>query len=267
MNKLSLLILSILGVLFTVGCEEKKDSDFLLFIKPESQYLQVNEKERIDFSIECTSSGKITNFRIGEKSSDYATDYFFDTIPESKDLNFDYTYYVPENAPEEITLLFHVENETGKEAQLARKLFVSKVDTLLKETTGHTFYSALSEEADGYNLLEKQPVFTAYADSQDVHIYDASADSLHGDNLSGRWETKTDVKFVKYNDFDYANATNLSIQNAYESGIKKEFAGNIRDNDLIILNIQNKALAAIKVIAVFDPDSTHNDRYIFNMKK
>jgi hypothetical protein len=129
-------------------------------------------------------------------------------------------------------------------------------------------YSHLSDEnPDGYNLINQEPVFTLYADSSDVHIYDASFDSLHGNKISRRWETYGNVKFVKYNDFDYANATNVSLQTAYNSGVKKKFASNIQDDDIILVKVHDSYLIAVKVLAVFDPYGFKNDRYIFNIKK
>jgi hypothetical protein len=167
----------------------------------------------------------------------------------------------------EITLVFTGKNEQEQQQQLAKSIEIERIDTLLSETTGHTFYSHLSEEADGYNLLKKKPVYTSYADSSDIHIFDASTDSIHGNQLSGRWETMADAQFVKYGDFDYANATNISIERAFSSGTKKSFVADLHDDDIILVKLEDAPLMAIKIMAVLDQDGTLNDRYIFNLKK
>jgi hypothetical protein len=263
---LSLISAVLIGLLYS--CEEKENSDILLFVEPDKNYIKIKKNERIDFTINCESNNKIRNFRIGTKSSEFATDYFYDTTINQKDFNLTYPYTVPEKySQDEITVVFAVEDVNNKVKKLAKRIMIKKVDTLLIETTGHTLYSNLSEEADGYNLLQNKAVYTNYGDSSDIHIYDVSTDSIHGNSLSRRWETMTSVNFVKFNDFDYAKATNVSLEEAYKSGVKKEFVSDIQTEDIIIANISDSALVAIKIIGVYDPDSTQDDRYIFNLKK
>ena len=270
MNK-KLFFLSLIGAVLVglfYSCEEKENSDILLFVEPDKNYIEIEKNERIDFTINCESNNKIRNFRIGTKSSDFATDYFYDTTINQKNFNLTYPYTVPEKySQDEITVVFAVEDVNNKEKKLAKRIIIRKIDTLLNETTGHTLYSSLAEEADGYNLLQNKAIYTDYVDSSNIHIYDVSVDSIHGNSLSRRWETMTSVKFVKYNDFDYANATNVSLEEAYNSGVKKEFVSNIQTEDIIIANINDNTLVAIKITGVYDPDSTQDDRYIFNLKK
>ena len=271
MNKKQVLLSVTGGFIFLsllFSCEKNKDSDILLFVEPDKNYLEIEKQEKIDFSITCESSNEIKNFKIGAKTSEFAINYFFDSTINKNNFNLSYSYKIPEDYnQDDITLVFSVEDINNQEKKLAKKIIITKADTLLKETTGHTIYSHLSEEADAYNLLENEPVYTNYGDSSDIHIYDASEDSLHGNNLSRRWETMTNTNFVNYNDFDYANATNISIKEAYESGVKKEFVSNIKTDNIIIANINDTSLVAIKITGVFDPDSTQNDRYLFNLKK
>jgi hypothetical protein len=265
------LLISLIGAILIgllCNCEEKESSDILLFVDPDKNYIKIEKNDRIDFTIKCESNKKIRKFRMGTKSSDFAIDYFFDTTINQNNFNINYPYTVPkESTQDEITVVFAVENVNNKEKKLAKRIMITKADTLLNETTGHTLYSNLSEEADGYNLLQNKAVYTNYSDSSDIHIYDLSTDSIHGNNLSRRWETMTSVNFVKFNDFDYSNATNVSLKEAYNSGVKKEFVANIQTEDIIIANINDDTLVAIKITGVYDPDSTQDDRYIFNMKK
>lgn len=256
----------LLGLLYS--CEEKENSDILLFVEPDKSYIEIAKNERIDFKIDCKSNKKIKNFRIGKKSSDFAIDYFYDTTINQNNFNLTYSYTVPDKYTEdEISVVFAVKDVNNKEKKLAKKITITKIDTLLNETTGHTFYSKLSEKADAYNLLENEAIYTNYSDSSDIHIYDVSTDSINGNNLSRRWETMTNSNFVKFNDFDYANATNVSLEEAYNSGVKKEFVSDIQTENIIIAKINETELVAIKVTGVHDNDSTQNDRYIFNLKK
>jgi len=256
----------LIGLLFS--CEENNDSNILFFIEPDKNYLEIQKQEKIDFTVKCESNNEIKNFKIGTKTSEFAIDYFFDSTINKNNFNLSYSYKVPENYnQDEITVVFYVKDVNNQEKKLAKKIIITKIDTLLNETTGHTFYSKLSEEADAYNLLENKAIYTNYSDSSDIHIYDVSTDSIHGNNLSRRWETMTNSNFVKFNDFDYANATNVSLKEAYNSGVKKEFVSDIQTENIIIANINETELVAIKVTGVHDNDSTQNDRYIFNLKK
>jgi len=267
-KKLLPLSLGFIIIILLNCCEEKTESDILLFVEPDKDYIKITKQERIDFTIKCQSTHEIKDFKIGTKTTEFSTNYFLDSTINRKSFEITYPFHIPQKYDKnEITVLFSVKDANSKEKKLAKKVIINKEEVLLSETTGHTFYSHLSEEADGYNLLENEPVFTTYDDSSDIHVYDASEDSLHGDNLSRRWETMADVKFVKYNDFDYANATNLTIEEAYQSGVKKEFVTDIQSDDIIISKINDKSPVAVKIVTVFDPDSTHKDRYIFNLKK
>lgn len=79
------------------------------------------------------------------------------------------------------------------------------------------------------------------------------------------------LKFIRFNDFDYANASYLSVRKAFEVGIKNPILDNIKEDDIILTKLNRSSIdsgyVAIRIVYVIDSDSTLNDRYIFNVKK
>jgi len=142
---------------------------------------------------------------------------------------------------------------------------------LLSETSGHQMFSHNSTNYDAYNLLTGLPLHSQLSDSSIIHIIDASIDSVNHNTLSRKWMSFANLQFVKFNDFNYANATISSIKNAYNAGLKNQFVDNLTDEDIIITKLGNSSIdtgfIAIKIINIIDADSTINDKYIFNIKK
>ena len=108
--------------------------------------------------------------------------------------------------------------------------------------------------------------------SKNKHIEDNTIiDSLHVDSsLSRTWISPANLKFVRYNNFDYANATSSSVKNAYKSGVKVDHLNNISTNDIILTYIpslsEETAYYAIKIIYIIDDVGVEQDKYIFNIK-
>lgn len=77
---------------------------------------------------------------------------------------------------------------------------------------------------------------------------------------------------VRFNGFDYANATNVSVRNAFNSGVPVEELTSVAVNDIIIVKLGSlpanvSHYAAVRVTDILDEaGSADNDRYTFNMK-
>lgn len=94
---------------------------------------------------------------------------------------------------------------------------------------------------------------------------------MNHNTLSRKWISPAKLKFVKFNGFNYANATLTIIKNAYNSGLQDQYVSYLNDGDIIITKLGNPLIdtgfVAIKIINIIDADSTINDKYIFNIKK
>ena len=59
-------------------------------------------------------------------------------------------------------------------------------------------------------------------------------DTSDSDVLLRKWLSPASSRFVRYNGFDYANATNFTVKEAFNSGIKHEFLSDIKKDDIYI---------------------------------
>jgi hypothetical protein len=132
-------------------------------------------------------------------------------------------------------------------------------------------FSHASTGFDAYNLATGHPLHSESSDSSVMNILDLTNDTVNPTVLLRKWGSPAGNKFVRFNDFDYANATLNMLRNSYTAGIKNDFVENISSGDIILTKIGNSLIdtgyVAIKVVFVIDEDSTQLDRYIFNLKK
>jgi len=167
-------------------------------------------------------------------------------------------------------LTFTLFDANGDQMSTTRKLYVSLSQTVLQETSGHLFYtrsSALHPEA-AFDVQERvQVLYTVDSARRDVQ------DNTMGgaDDLSRSWISPAGGRFVRFNGFDYANATDVSLRNAFNSGIPSEQLDNLTTGDLIITRLgslapNNGYYAVLRITDVIDESGSDNDRYTFNLK-
>ena len=90
--------------------------------------------------------------------------------------------------------------------------------------------------------------------------------------ISRTWRSPAGGRFVRFNEFDYANATDVSLESAFLAGIPSETIENIAIGDMILVKLgslpaEQRFYAVMKIMDVVDePGTADNDRYVFNMK-
>jgi len=140
---------------------------------------------------------------------------------------------------------------------------------LLTETTGHKMHSKNSQNTDAYNIETGTAEFSTLSDSTDRDMEDNPASDTVS-TLSLSWISPAGGQFVKFNTFDYPNATDSSLRDAYDAGIALSKVDNIQAGDIILTKLGDttgSSYATIQVTSINDPDSTNLDFYLFNIKK
>lgn len=259
-------------ILLTLFSCKKENDPALILISPSQFSFVVHSSDILTFNINCSSNSNLKSLVITSKTETTFTQTILDSAISSKAFEFNYEYKVPVVFDStKITLVFTLTDVDGNKNSIAKVLYVSSIYKNLTETSGHIMYSHCTTNFDAYNLLTALPIHSNLTDSSLTHIMDASIDSVNHNTLSRKWISPAELNFVKFNTFDYANATTLSLKNAYIAGLKDQFVSNIVDGDIILTKLGNPAIdsgfVAIKVISVIDADSTLNDKYIFNIKK
>ncbi len=254
-------------VCFLFACQKKNEKAVIL-LSPFDLYLQAAPQEVVSIDITCNSPFELKRFIIKSRIEGGFSQTELDTIISGKDYYLSFEYQVPEiTDTANITLEFNLIDASNEKIINFRVIQVFPSYTFLTETAGHVMYSGNSDLQNGYNLLTGERQFVHLVDSSLVHI----ADTSNSEILLYRWVSPAAVKFVKFNDFDYANCTNLTAKEAYNSGIKFDFLNTIAEGDIYICKIKTSDLKesypVIKIVNIFDEAGSESDRYVFNIKK
>ena len=258
-------VFTLLIICFILSSCKKEVLDFInISITPTEQNEIRNSGEIIPFSIKLSSNSELSEFIIVETVNNSIIDTLLIKQISGLEKTELYNYTCPNLSSldtSEVKLIFYCSNANGDVNQRAKVFSVVSETVYLSETTGHTMYSANSSKFNAYNLLNGLPMYSTDSTS---HISD-NTDSL-SDILSRTWVSLSGLSFTKHNNFDYANATIQTLENAYESSLKKEYVDNIVSDDIILTKIMNKYIA-IRVFSVVDDVGVENDRYIFDIKQ
>lgn len=267
MNFLKYLVVTII-VLFAIACDNSDDEDksYGMNISPSENYLSRKGGSVINFTISIQSAENLTRYRITEVINDFSTKTLKDQNISGKFHSDWFDYTVPDTfefGKHEIKLIFSTFDVRGTEMKRAKIINVNITDRKLEEFAGNTMYSSISNQFDAYDLLTGTPKYSSDSTS---HIIDLSKPNSN-DFLSKSWTSPVpDIKFVRFNSFDYGNATNQSVKTAYDTGIKNDTIRNLNDEDILLTKINDK-FVAVKIQLVIDQSGYDNDRYVFNIKR
>lgn len=219
--------------------------------------------------------GQVQNFQISASSTHYSLKKFsiyiypvytvrteiFDSTLTGQNFNWTYSYKAPKCSTQTVfDCEFVINDANGDQIELLYSITDIPDTVALTETSGNVMWSLQSLKQNGYNLHEGRPVFSS---DTSADIMDSTFTSV----LSRRWITKKNANFVRDNGFDYPNATNISVQNAFNSGQQTNRLTNISNGDIILYHSPDNFYSVIMITNVVDADSTLNDAYDFNFKK
>ena len=262
-------IISLIILILSSSCDKEGDNNFYLLVSPFDLYFRAKSNEVVIFRIEGSTEKTFDRFTVSSRVENETSKIILDSnIVNKSKFKYTFEYKVPDLVEEsEIKLVFSIYDIDGDVIQVPRNLIVRTKDKYLAETAGHQMFSAFSNGTDAYNLHEGVPLYSSVADSAKIDIKDVS-DTV---TLSRKWVSQTGIKFVRYNGFDYANSTLTSLKQSVKSGVKLDFIDQLKDNDIILLQLDNRdsdsSYAVIQITQILDLDGSVNDRYIFSLKK
>lgn len=265
MKNLITITLVSLFTIFHYSCKKEEEQAYGINITPTEDYMLRDMGNVVNFTVRFESKVELAKYRITQTINNSTTTLKDIQISGKKHIDwFDFT--VPEIFQDygrhEIKLIFTSFDVDGRSMNRAKIIYVDVNQRNLVEYAGNTIYSSLSSQFNAYDILTNTPKFSSDTTS---HLVDFTQ-SNSADSLGKIWISPFGAKFTKLNSFDYSNATDLTVKNAYNSSIKSDTIRNINSNDIIITKINNNYIA-IKMIFVIDDIGTSTDRYIFNIKK
>ncbi len=252
---------------FLFSCQKKNEKAVIL-LSPSELYLQAEASEVVVIIVKCTSPFELKQLIIKSREDGAFSKTELDTLISGKDFHLEYEFIVPtisENT--NITLEFELFDSSNERVINFRIIEVTGSNIYLTETAGHEMFSGNSGKQNGYNLTSGIPVYPDLTDSAEVDI----ADTTNSDTLLKKWISPSGIKFVKFNELDYANCTNVTAASAYNAGLKNDFIQNITIGDIYITRIRKRGskeiYPVIKIVNIIDDPGSESDRYVFNIKR
>ena len=191
-----------------------------------------------------------------------------DTSVYGNEAEFFFVYQAPTSGVESVVLTFKVYDREGANNGLLRKVEIEG-NAFLDQTTGHIMYSFHNINAlNAFDLSAVEPL--NLATTSDTSIIDLIEFDLTDDDLLSRSFTSySGIKFVRNNDYNYAEATEASAAASFSSSTPQSIISNIQPNDILITKYDTIAMkyAVIRIIQVTDDSGITGDKYEFNLKK
>lgn len=265
------LLLLFFVVVFSFSCKKEKDP-LLIFLNPSQNNYNLNPDDILRVEITSSSGNELKRLKISQREINSITTSVLDSAISGNKLSCYFEYKVPAGIDTtQYILEISVYDDSGEKISVGISIYVFPENLLLIETAGHEVFSHASTGFDAYNFATGHPQHSESTDSSEMDILDMTNDTINPNTLIRKWSSPAGNKFVRFNDFDYANTTFNILRNSYNAGNKNTFIENISNNDIILTKIGNPLIdtgyVAIKVVQVLDEDSTKDDRYIFNFKK
>ncbi|MBK6983782.1 MAG: hypothetical protein IPH32_03015 [Bacteroidetes bacterium] len=269
----SLALLSVLALCFVFySCKKDKDTSPIVSVSPEPLYYYGNVGDLITFKVTVSSEIALSKVTITSTVDNETPNIALDSSVSSIGTTFNFYFRIPANlAGKSVVFDFKAENSKGKTGGTAKRLYVAAAAAsqaiVLTETAGHLMYSNTSVNHDAYNLETNSGEFSLTADTASRDIQDYSGTNT---TLSKEWRSPAGGKFVLYNGFDYANATDSTAISAYTTGVKYSVLYNLAVGDIIITklgSVSTNKYAVIRITDIVDVAGKDNDYYEFKIKK
>lgn len=265
---LSSVILTLCPLLTSCDDDEAGDPVFITTDIMGTTNVYSNAYKRIKIEVN-SSSTELERLRISSYDNIRGNVSLLDSAVSGRSLYHEYLYKVPMLSRDSVTVNLKIEatDRNGFTQTLSRRLFVIAKDYKLEEVSGITLYTnEIKDHPNGYCLADMRPLIVSMADSADIDIY-TYVDENAPETLTREWRSNTDIYFARANQFDYANATNRSVAEAFGSAVANPRISRIESDDIILVGRGNKAAGVIKVIQLYDEPGAENDRYLINIKK
>ena len=257
--------LVVIGLIFLAinACTTKES--LYMSIEPSDFQIQLNSFDTIYIKVHITSPTAITRFVAYINKTNATKHKVIDTTLNVKKSNFEFLYGVPAYLDTtQMTGEFIAYNSDGDNFTVLRSLLVCPKILVLQEFAGCVLYSENSTKNSGYNLLANTSLIPSLSNINVIDIKDSSANN----DLGKMWISPKKGRFVRYNEFDYANATNQSVKASFKAGSQLDLLTNISVGDIILYGYEASSFYCVmKITSVVDEAGSDNDKYEFNLKK
>lgn len=268
-HKIIFLSVILAGICFSSCKKDKSTNTPVVFLTPDDLYIKGEVGDVISISVTVRCDDKMNRFYITSHPDNGYQTTVFDTSFASKKFTYLFQYKIPSSVSgKSVVFSFNAIADNGNTGTSAKRLIIES-EALYKEYSNNRMYannpSVITTE-DAFDLELRLPKQSAVTDSSLRDIQDKSGNDT---TISKMWYSPAGGKFVRYNSFDYANATLSTVISAFKSGIPLDIIDNIKEDDVIITklgSVNTDIYVVIKVVTVHDDIGKNNDYYNFNIK-
>lgn len=265
-NFIYLFLLAINSLPF-YSCSTQKDaSDVQVVVTPDSLVLHSVVENIMPFRIKLTALKEpINRFQILQRTAKTGLITLVDTVLNTQSCYYDFQYTVSKNTYERKIELSFIAKTASDYSISTKYILLDSINIALKESSAHVMYGANTLVNNAFSINRRE-VVSFPLDSALSEIYDYRNKQISQSILGCEWRSATEKRFSRFNDFNYAEATVQSLQASYANASKKTTINQLKANDVILIGDLSKAIAVLKIIAIFDEEGYVDDRYVFNVK-
>lgn len=262
-------IFSILLVLaaFCSACEKDTDADdVVIFVTPSATTAVGGQKIYFDITSQTINS-YVRLLEVESFDSVNGEQLLYSEEFSAKSISERYIYDVPniDAANLEVELTFTAEDNLGNRQWMRHKIQITSDSKGLDELTGITLYSPFSNKEDAFSFRLMQKIKSREAQEGDVDIF-VKADSLNTSTLCRSWGSETGLRFCRTNSFNYASASQFAIESVYNNSVTSATITELEIDDIILVGDDEGAIAAIRIVNIYDDEGSERDRYDISMK-
>lgn len=259
------------SIAFSSCKKDKSTVTPVVFLTPDDLYISGNINDVISISVTARCDDKMNRFYIKAQPENGYQSTVFDTSFSAKKITYLFQYKIPSSlAGKSVVFSFNAIADNGNEGSGVKRLIVqSDTSVIYVEKAGNKMFAnnpTVMSTEDAYNLKTVTPQQSAAGDSTIRDIQDNSGNDTV---LSKRWISPAGGKFVRFNSFDYPNATAATVKSAFNSGTKLSIIDNLKEEDIIITKLGSSSTdiyVVVKIITIHDDIGKSNDYYRFDVK-
>ncbi len=260
-------IILLVSAILLHACKQEDADQIVILVQPSSKTVTASENMYFDINARTVNKA-IVRVDISSFDAVNGLQQICTLNPDSKIYTGRYYYRAPDIPVDTLDteFVFSTSDNLGYETELAVKIKITGNTALLQESSGITLYTPHSSKQDALSLKSCNPLISSVAGTDEADIYVYANDSTAKETMTGQWRSGTGLKFSKFNNFDYASATEHSLESVYASSVKYDNVTDLQVDDVIIVGDDTAAAGVIKVIGIFDESGFENDRYLINVK-
>ena len=264
-------LLPLLAAMISFIACDSDDGDTAILILSDSivgsQTVQSSSILYISFSVTAYKA-ELRDFCVNATPQGGERETLVDTTIGGRSFLYELEYNAPQYSEDTtiVTITASATDVDGNSQSTSCKVnVVASTKSLVEHGSFSLYTTEENDHANGFSFDRLSLVVVSLTDSSEVDVYpyldEAKVDSLTCTLLGGN-----NINFARAGSFDYSNATDRSVTNAYESMVYQSRIQNLTADDIILVGREDEALGVMKILYVDDEEGSANDRYVFSVK-